>query len=251
MTRTIVEFKNVEKKFTIKGKNSFKDFLTFSNKIKTSYWKLENINFTISESSCVAILGDNGAGKSTLMSMINDIIKPDKGKVILNERPSGFLELGSGFNPELSGYENIFLYGSLLGMSRKEIKLKLNDILNFSELKEKVYFPLKIFSQGMIARLAFSILIHNNTKLILLDEILAVGDFSFQAKCFNFFKEFRRKGGTTVIIHHTPKILSEYCDMGIYLKNGKIAFVGDIKTALSKYAIDAGFSPSEVLNSKN
>ena len=235
MSKILAEFKNVYKTFNLSKSKTLKDILLNKRIKKNEFIVLENINLKIYESSSVGVVGKNGAGKSTLLLMINDIVKPDKGDVILNEKPSGFLELGSGFNPELSGEENIYLYGSLLSIPLKKIKKNFDQILKFSELGEHIAKPLRIYSQGMIARLAFSTLIQSASKLILIDEVLSVGDYSFQDKCNKYFKDFKASGGSMVIVHHTASILEKFCNYGIFLKDKKIFYEGNISLVLDKY----------------
>ena len=235
MSRLLIEFKNVSKTFKSTPNRSIKSFLLNQKVKEIEFCVLKNINLKIYDSTSLGVVGANGAGKSTLLLMINDIIKPDEGEIILHEKPSGFLELGSGFNPELSGEENVFLYGALLGLSQKKIKDSFDKILKFSELKNHISKPLKVFSQGMLARLAFSTLIQSASKLILIDEVLSVGDFKFQKKCKNFFNDYVKSGGSTVLVHHTASVVEQFCNEGIYLKNKKIFFKGTIGKALDRY----------------
>ena len=235
MSRLLIEFKNVSKTFKSTPNRTIKSFLLNQKVKEIEFCVLKNINLKIYDSTSLGVVGANGAGKSTLLLMINDIIKPDEGEIILHEKPSGFLELGSGFNPELSGEENVFLYGALLGLSQKKIKDSFDKILKFSELKNHISKPLKVFSQGMLARLAFSTLIQSASKLILIDEVLSVGDFKFQKKCKNFFNDYVKSGGSTVLVHHTASVVEQFCNEGIYLKNKKIFFKGTIGKALDRY----------------
>ena len=246
MKKIFIKFENVCKTFSTRNQISIKDLLLLKQNKSLQTWEMKNTNFEIFNGNVIGIMGKNGMGKSTLLALINEIIKPDHGKINLTTIPSGFLELGSGFNPELTGYENIFLYGSLLGMKLSTIKNIVQKIIDFSEIEEKINLPLKIYSQGMVARLAFSILIHNPTELILLDEVLAVGDESFQKKCYSFFRDFKKKGGTVIAIYHDIKVLLSFCDLGIFIDNGNIKFFGDILETSLTYGKFLGYDKKQL-----
>lgn len=229
MRKKLIEFIDVEKNF-------YNNEGTLFKKNKKKIWGFAHkLNFSIYESSSLAIVGSNGSGKSTILGLMNQILFPEKGEILLHEKPAGFLELGSGFNPEISGKDNIFLYGSILGLRIKEIEKRFKKIIEFSELKDYINYPVKKYSAGMQARLAFSVLIYTTRKLILIDEVLAVGDLHFQKKCINFLNNFKKKGGTLIIVHHTLNLLTQTCDEGLYLNNGKIIFRGNLRKALNMY----------------
>ncbi len=237
-----VVFENVSKEYTLyktfttgfKGfilnlRNSLREIK--NNKLKA----LDNISFKIFKGESVGIIGQNGAGKSTVLSLIAGTLKPSSGRVTVEGRVAPLLELGAGFHPELTGIENIILNGVLLGMRKREIIPRLESIINFSELGEFIYQPIKTYSSGMLARLGFSVAIHTDPEILLIDEILAVGDFKFQEKCINKLLEFKEKGITIVIVSHSIDDVRKLCDRVILLHKGKKIFDGKVEEGIEKY----------------
>lgn len=234
----IITCRNISKKYGSPAMGLKQFFIGKKNIIDSRYfreWALNDITFEVEKGEAFAVLGHNGTGKSTLLSLLLGSIIPDKGDLKCFGRVASLLELGAGFHPELSGYENIFLYGSILGMSISEIKSKLSRIIDFSELGSALYNPLRTYSSGMAARLGFSIIINNDADILLIDEVLAVGDAKFKKKCRNFLLDYKKRGGTLVIVSHEIITLSEICDTGIILDSGKLYFKGDIKSVTQKY----------------
>ena len=183
---------------------------------------LEKVSFSVKRGETVGIIGKNGAGKSTLLKLIAGVSTPTFGKVQVYGRVSPLIELGAGFHPDLTGYENIFLNGVILGLREKEIKKKVNSIIEFSELEKKfINMPVKYYSSGMYMRLAFSIAIHIDPEILLVDEILAVGDFAFKQKCLRKMKEFKSKGVTILFVTHNLQQVREFCDRAILLHKGR------------------------------
>lgn len=196
---------------------------------------LKGINFVVNEGEFFGIVGKNGSGKSTLLKMLAGIYVPNSGTIKIRGKVSPFLELGVGFNPELTGIENIYLNGSILGLSKKQIDEKLNDIISFSELEEFMDQKLKNYSSGMQVRLAFSVAIHAHAPIILLDEILAVGDANFQQKCSNEFTKLKRSGRTIIFVSHSMDAVIKYCDRAILIDEGKIIIDGSPSKVAYEY----------------
>jgi ABC-type polysaccharide/polyol phosphate transport system ATPase subunit len=205
---------------------------------KKTYTKLEtakNISFEVKKGEFFGIIGRNGSGKSTMLKMLANIYLPDSGKIAINGRLSPFLELGVGFNPELTGRENIFLNATMLGLARKETIEKFEEIVEFSELSEFIDQKLKNYSSGMQVRLAFSVAIHAHADVLLIDEVLAVGDTNFQKKCLEVFRSFKESGKTVVFITHSMSYVREFCDRTAVMNAGKLEYIGDTEVAIDKY----------------
>jgi lipopolysaccharide transport system ATP-binding protein len=198
-------------------------------------WSLQDVNLTINSSSSVGIMGHNGAGKSTLLNLILGTIQQDYGYIVRNCKIGAMLELGAGFHPDLTGVENIILSSSLNGNSINHTKSALESIIDFSELGSSVFLPLRTYSAGMSARLAFSILACTNFDLLVIDEVLAVGDASFQTKCGLYLKDFIKRGGTLVIASHNLGALKDLCSYGLCLHQGSAIYYGEITSAISHY----------------
>ena len=198
-------------------------------------WALQDISFRVDAGRSLGILGHNGTGKSTLLSLILGTIKEDRGAIIRKGRIGGMLELGSGCHPDLTGRENIYLNGSILGLRIAEIRQKFDSIIAFSELGPAVDLPMRTYSSGMSARLAFSVLAHAYRDVMLIDEILAVGDAGFQAKCAAYFSDYRAKGGTLIVVSHDLNSLQELCADGIWLHEGRVVEHGPIETTIDSY----------------
>lgn len=197
---------------------------------------LDNITFKVDKGEFFGIVGRNGSGKSTLLKLLAGIYTPTKGKIHTNGKLTPFIELGVGFNPELTGRENVFLNGALLGFNRKEMQAMYNDIVGFAELSRFMDQKLKNYSSGMQVRLAFSIAIRAKSDILLIDEVLAVGDAAFQSKCFNYFYELKRKGTTVVFVSHDRSALEQFCERGILINDGQVIDTGPIKQVLKSYS---------------
>lgn len=205
---------------------------------KTSFEELEvlrDVSFSIKKGEFFGIIGRNGSGKSTLLKLLAGIYSLDSGSINVNGKLSPFLELGVGFNPELTGRENIFLGGAILGLSKKQVEEKYNDIVRFSELEEFIDLPLKNYSSGMHVRLAFSLAINVYAEILLMDEVLAVGDTNFQEKCLKEFKKYKEEGKTVILVSHDLSVIQKYCDRALLLKNGKVAKIGDANSVVGEY----------------
>ncbi|WP_291815769.1 ABC transporter ATP-binding protein [Leptotrichia sp.] len=239
--KDMIEIKNVSVVFkrTTEKMTSLKEYFINSLKKKIKKEKfvaLEDINITIKKGEIVGLLGLNGAGKSTLLKVISGIIKPTSGEVKLNGKMAPLIELGAGFDPELTGRENIFLNGSLLGFSKKELKDKIEDIIDFSELKEFIDIPLKNYSSGMYARLGFSIATIYEPEILIIDEVLSVGDFHFQEKSLNKIMEMIEKGTTVLFVSHDIEQVEKLCKKAIWLEKGKVKVIGDAKKICKEYS---------------
>ena len=184
---------------------------------------LSDLNFDINLGETVGIVGKNGSGKSTLLKLIAGVTFPSTGKIHVNGKVAPLIELGAGFHYELSGYENIFLNAAILGMHKKEIEAKVEDIIEFSELREFIHMPVKKYSSGMYMRLGFSIAINTNAPILLIDEVLAVGDAAFQKKCMDKLKEIKAGGGKTIVfVSHDERAVKSFCERAILLEKGKV-----------------------------
>lgn len=200
------------------------------------FWALKELNLSIDPGERIGIIGHNGAGKSTLLKIISRITPPSTGRVVINGRVASLLEVGTGFHPELSGRENIYLNGSILGLTKKEITKKLDEIIAFSGVEEFIDAPLKNYSSGMQLRLAFSVAAHLEPEILLIDEVLSVGDFEFQKKCMGKMEEISRSDGRTIVfVSHNMAAIKKLCTKGIVLKNGEAVFQGDVHEAVQVY----------------
>jgi ABC-2 type transport system ATP-binding protein len=188
---------------------------------------LQNISFEVKKGEFFGIVGRNGSGKSTLLKLLAGIYSQDKGSIIINGKLTPFIELGVGFSPELSGRENVFLNGALLGFSRKEMAEMYEDIVDFAEIRRFMDQKLKNYSSGMQVRLAFSIAIRAKSDILLIDEVLAVGDESFQQKCFRYFDQLKKESKTVILVTHDMSSFEKYCDRGILLNAGELTYIGD------------------------
>lgn len=207
----------------------------FSKKTFEKFDALQNINFEIKKGEFFGIIGRNGSGKSTLLKILAGIYIPTNGKVVINGKLSPFLELGVGFNPELTGSENLFLGGAILGLSREDVFEKFDKIVKFAELEEFIDTKLKNYSSGMQVRLAFSLAISAHAEILLMDEVLAVGDTNFQAKCIKEFINYKKEGKTVVLVTHDLSTAERYCDRLMYLESGKIVEIGRPSEIVGKY----------------
>lgn len=229
MAENSIVIKNVTKQFKVyfdKGQ-SFKERIIFKNRNRhEDRVVLNDISLTIEKGQAVGLIGHNGCGKSTLLKLMTRILYPDKGSIEVQGRVSSLIELGAGFHPDMSGRENIYTNASIFGLSKKEIDKRLDDIIAFSELEEFIDNPVRTYSSGMYMRLAFSVAINVDADVLLIDEILAVGDANFQAKCFAKLQEIKSKGTTIVIVSHSLDQIEAFCDRSVWINDGKIVADG-------------------------
>lgn len=198
---------------------------------------LDNVSFSVQKGETLGVIGPNGAGKSTVLKLISQVTVPDAGKVTAVGRIGALIELGAGLHPELTGRENIFLYGAILGMKKDEVQTKFDEIVNFAEIQDFLDMPIKRYSSGMYARLGFAVAINMNPDILLIDEVLAVGDESFQKKCFQKMKDVKKNGTTIVFVSHNLDWIKLICDRAILLHRGKIVIGSTPKTVINRYRL--------------
>jgi len=238
MNEFSVSVKNVTKQFTINSPRNFAElFKRFTDRGRkmTTLTALENVSFSVSRGEILGILGLNGSGKTTLLRVIAGVYKPDLGIVTLNGKLAPLLQIGTGFHNELVPRENIIMYGLLLGMSKSEIENKVDSIIEFAGLEQFSNTKLKYFSSGMRARLAFATSIQIESDILLVDEVLAVGDILFKEKSFNVFRKFKEQGKTIIFTTHSINMISELSNRVLVLHKGKCVFLGEPKQAIEQY----------------
>jgi len=233
---TVIEANNLSKTYTITGK------------LKSSFEALSNITFRIKEAEAVGIIGSNGAGKSTLLKILAGVTLPTKGSAKISGSFSSLLEVGTGFHPDLSGRDNIYLNASILGISKKEVSTEIQKVIQFSGVEKFIDQPLRTYSSGMKLRLAFSIIAHLKTDIIALDEVLAVGDSMFQIKCIERIFEFKNEGKTILFVSHNLSAIRKLCQRTLVLQQGKITFDGKTDEAI-KFYLSSNHNPDSKLNS--
>lgn len=230
--------KNISKVYRLYNKpiDRLKESLNpFHKNYHKDYYALNNINFDVKKGECVGILGVNGAGKSTILKIITGVLNPTAGEVEVNGKISALLELGAGFNMEYTGIENIYLSGTLFGFTRAEVDERINDILEFADIGDFVYQPVKTYSSGMFVRLAFAVAINIDPEILIVDEALSVGDVFFQTKCYKKFDDFKQSGKTILLVTHSLSSVSKYCDRVIVLDAGKKVAEGDPSEMIDLY----------------
>jgi lipopolysaccharide transport system ATP-binding protein len=242
MSEPLVVFENVGKSYpqyhhVLGGLKNFLFHLPSAlRSFKTARFEsLRDISFEVQAGECFGIIGRNGAGKSTTLGLIAGVLKPTLGKVTVRGRVSPLLELGAGFNNGLSGRENIYLNGVLMGMSREEVAGQEAEIIAFSELGEFIDQPIRVYSSGMLARLGFSVVSCLNPELLLIDEILAVGDLQFQKKCLEKMAEFKQRGVTMVLVSHSMKDIEAICDRVLWIENHQTRLIGNTRDVIPRY----------------
>ncbi len=232
-----IRLHHVSKRYLIQNGSRDRSFgwpgLSFSGKKET--WALRDVSFEVQEGESVGIIGNNGAGKSTLLKLLSRITAPTSGEISIRGRLSSLVEVGSGFHPELTGRENIFLNGSMLGMTRSEIARRVDSIVEFAGVPEYIDVPVKRYSSGMYVRLGFSIAAHLDPDILLLDEVLAVGDIVFQAKCLDLIGQLREIGRTIVLISHDLGAIRRLCDRAVLLHHGQVVMTGSPGDVVDRY----------------
>ena len=238
-----IKVDNVTKEFKVyfDKPNTLKEKLVFWNRKKAEHRVvLKNISLNIKKGETVALIGVNGSGKSTLLKLMTKIIYPTKGKITVNGKLTSLLELGAGFHPDFTGRENIYFNASIFGLTRKEINDRLDQIIEFSELGKLIDNPVRTYSSGQYMRLAFSVAINVNADVLLIDEILAVGDQHYQDKCYAKLHELKKAGTTIVIVSHNMNSIKSLCDRAIWIYEGEIREDGDVKEVIDKYIKECG-----------
>ena len=234
----VIEFKNVTKAFhRVLGQRLIRHYLEdlLGKADPDSFQALKNLNFVIKDGESVAVIGANGAGKSTLLSLVTRLVPPSSGEVIINGRIAALLELGAGFHPDLTGRENVRLNASLLGFTRKQAGDLYEAIVDFSELQDFIDEPLRTYSNGMMLRLAFSVAVNLDPQILIIDEVLAVGDQQFQAKCMEKIFEIRNQGRTILCVSHALSTLQNLCTRALWLDHGQLMMDGPVREVLQAY----------------
>ncbi len=252
MSDTVIKISNLIKEYKMYSRKKdrlFEAILPFYKKHST-FKALDNLNLEIKKGEVLGILGKNGAGKSTLLKMITGVVSPTSGNIEVNGKISSLLELGAAFNPDLTGYENIYQHGQVMGLTDEEIKSKEKEIIDFADIGEHLSQPVKTYSSGMFARLAFACAINVDPDILIVDEVLSVGDMAFQLKCFKKFEQFKNNGKTIIFVTHNINDVMTNCNRVIILENGKKTFDGTVKDGVDRYKkIIVGLDPDE--NIKN
>jgi len=238
---TIIRFEQVSKKFALHRERprSFQEQLihTFQRKKtpRETFWALQDVSFTIDQSETVGLIGPNGAGKSTILKLIAQILEPTSGEIWVKGRVGALLELGAGFHPDLTGRENVFLNGSILGLSRPDVRLKMDEIIAFAELERFIDVPVKHYSSGMYVRLGFAVAVHTDPEILLVDEVLSVGDLAFQQKCLDRIRGLQRGGTSILLVSHGLDSVRQMCDRALWLEGSQLAAVGDADAVIGAY----------------
>lgn len=233
-----IEVKNVNKSFNVyydKANTLKEKLLFFSRRKKEQRQVLKNINLEINKGEVVALIGVNGSGKSTLLKLMTQIIYPNSGEIITHGKLTSLLELGAGFHPDFSGRENIYFNASIFGLTRKDIDKRIDKIIEFSELQDFIDNPVRTYSSGMYMRLAFSVAINVDAQILLIDEILSVGDQHFQNKCFDKMKELKDEGKTMVFVTHSMGSVKDLCTRAVWLQDGVIKMDGTTDEVVDEY----------------
>ncbi len=233
-----VKVDNVSREYRKYYQRTFKEFLTdrHAKNFNTVFWALKDVSFEVKEGSTLGLIGRNGSGKSTLLKIISGVLTPSSGQVIRPVSTAALLELGAGFQPDMTGRENIYLNSSILGRSKKDTSLVIDEIIDFSGIRDFIDTPVKFYSSGMYARLGFAIAIHTNPELLLVDEILAVGDAPFQKKCLDKIKEMQNEGRTIILVTHDSNTVQTFCDSAVLLDHGKLIDQGDPVKVVTTYS---------------
>lgn len=241
INKTVIEFDNVSKRFKKGRKLLLKEaFIDIFKPGSTEwFWVLKDITFKVKRGETVGMIGVNGSGKSTILKLIAKVMVPEKGTINVRGKIAPLIELGAGFHPELSGRENVYLNGTILGLSRKEVDECFDSIVNFAELSDFIDTPIKHYSSGMYMRLGFAVAIHTEPDIFLVDEILAVGDEAFRDKCMKKMRSFQKRGISTVFISHNLSVVKKFCDRVIYIKDLTIVQDGKPDDVIESYVKDS------------
>ena len=233
-----IRVRHMTKEFVLRHTRSMKEAFVWLVKgrkgdLTAKFTALNDVSFDIHDGETVALLGFNGSGKSTTLKMISGVMNPDSGEILIREKVAGLIEVGAGFHPDLTGRDNVYLNGAILGMSKEEIDAKFDDIVEFSEIAEFIDTEVKFYSSGMYLRLAFSVAVHTDPEVFLVDEILSVGDEPFQKKCIGRIKDLVRRGKTLVVVSHDLNLVMDICERGIVMDHGTKVFDGNVYGAVA------------------
>ena len=238
MSNYAIEIKHLTKTYQMyaQPKDRLKEALhPLKKKYHSIFYALKDVNIHVGEGEMIGFIGENGSGKSTLLKIITGVLTPTSGEVFINGKIAALLELGSGFNPEYSGYDNIYLNGMVLGFSKEEVDNMIEDIIAFADIGDHIMQPVKTYSSGMFVRLAFAVAINVNPDILIIDEALAVGDLEFQLKCMEKFTEFRNAGKTILFVSHDVNAVRRFCDRVYWLKDGEVVESGDTMEVTENY----------------
>lgn len=233
-----IQVKDVTKVFNIRHTHSLKEWIVAKIQGRREatvdhFQALDDVSFEVHDGEAVALLGLNGSGKSTLLKLISGVLVPDGGQIGVRGKVAGLIEVGAGFHPDLTGRENVYLNGAILGMSESEIEDRFDDIVAFAEIGEFIDTEVKFYSSGMFLRLAFAVAVHTDPDIFLVDEILAVGDEPFQKKCLARIRELKQSGKALVIVSHDLDMVAKLCDRGVLLRAGRVVLDGDVDEAVA------------------
>lgn len=258
MSDIAIKVENLSKKYFIGAKSNgslretlvqkWNDLSSKNNSTKEEFWALKDLSFEVKQGEVLGIIGKNGAGKSTLLKILSRITDPTSGNFVIKGRVSSLLEVGTGFHPELTGLENIYLNGTILGMTRKEIKKKLDEIVDFSGVEKFINTPVKHYSSGMYVRLAFAVAAHLEPEVLIIDEVLAVGDVEFQKKCLGKMDQVAKSGRTILFVSHNMSALNALCENGLFLNNSSVQYQGKIQESIIQYVNHNSSAFSQVTN---
>lgn len=261
MKEIVVKAQNISKAYKLYKKpiDRFKESMSLTRKsYHQDFFALKNINLEVYKGETVGIIGQNGSGKSTLLKILTGVLSPSEGNFNITGKVSALLELGAGFNPEYTGLENIYLNGTIMGYTKEEMDKRVDEILDFADIGEFIYQPVKNYSSGMFVRLAFAVAINVDPDILIVDEALSVGDVFFQLKCFKKFNDFKERGKTIIFVTHDLGSVAKYCTRAMMLESGQIVAEGDTKEVIDKYKksmvgikVDANDSKSGQGESKN
>lgn len=238
MSKVAISVREIKKSFALShsGAASLKTALLWWKKKRIEKLEvLRGVSFDVNHGECVALVGRNGAGKSTLLSLLSNIYKPTSGSIEIEGKIAPLLELGAGFHPDLTGLENILFNGMILGLTRKEVMERTPAIVDFAELHNHIDSPVRTYSSGMQARLGFAIAVHVDADILIVDEVLAVGDYAFEKKCYDYIADFRAKGGTILFVSHNPDSVRKVADRCIWLAAGEVKMDGTVEEVLTAY----------------
>lgn len=234
-----IEVRGISKQFVLRHTRSLKEAVVWLAKgrrgdLSEKFHALRDVSLTVATGESVALLGLNGSGKSTLLKHISGVMLPDSGTVRTRGRVAGLIEVGAGFHPDLSGRDNVYLNGAILGMTEQQVNERFDAIVEFAEIGQFIDTEVRFYSSGMYLRLAFSVAVHTDPEVFLIDEILAVGDEPFQRKCVEKIQELARKGKTLVVVSHDLDLVSRICERGVVLQHGNVTFDGPIQQAVER-----------------
>jgi ABC-type polysaccharide/polyol phosphate transport system ATPase subunit len=245
---SVIQLEGVSKRYRlyVRRHQSLKELLVRRSRgVWHDLWAVRDLTLDVPQGQVVGVIGENGSGKSTLLKLLSGILEPDAGRLQTTGRVSSLLELGAGFQPEYTGRENVYLYGALLGLKRREIAERYDEIVAFSELEDFIEYPVKNYSSGMYTRLGFSVAVHLRPEILLIDEVLAVGDESFQKKCYEHLNTLRREGCTILLVSHDLDAISRFCERAVWLDHGLLAADGPVENTINSYLDMAARRASE------